>query len=97
MTKKYKIKKLTEALEKLTGKKVKLDENIDSRILRSILWNNGWNQYFAAQERLSKLLTPYRSVSELPAGVDEGTLKELSDKLIALAFEINKVSDTIAH
>ncbi len=66
---------------------------ISSAILRSVLWEKGWKQYWEAHDKLSKILDKYRSVSDLPDGTDEKTLENLSGKLINLAFEINKFMD----
>lgn len=70
-----------------------INENVETKVLRTMLWDKGWKQYWAAQDKLSKMLRRYQSVSDLPEGTDEKTLEELSNKLIALTSEINKIID----
>lgn len=56
-----------------------------------LLWTKGWKQYKEAHENLGKKLRPLISM-DLPEGIEEKTLIELSNKLIKIADEINKLS-----
>lgn len=69
------------------------DENlVNSKMLRHLLWEKGWKQYWDAEDKFRKMLDQYRSVSSLPPGTDEKTLNDLSEKLTILAEEIDKIT-----
>jgi hypothetical protein len=64
---------------------------IDSKTLRTVLWDKGWKQYFDAEDKLRKKLnSSYQSVSNLPEGTTEAELEKVSDTLVKLAAELNR-------
>ncbi len=65
--------------------------DVSLKILKSVLWEKGWNEYWEASDALKKKLDAYRSVSQLPKDVTEKSLKELSDQLSDLAERIKKI------
>jgi hypothetical protein len=76
-------------------KTIKLFEDYDpskgAPVATRLLWTKGWKKYMEAHENLGKKLKPLSSM-DIPEGIEEKTLIELSNKLIQIADEINKLS-----
>lgn len=94
------VKKLTEALEKSSGKKVILEENkpsnkITFKELKATLHDSGWGTYFKAVTKLGKTLDKYRSVTELPEGVTLKKLEALAKKLDSVALKIESINNSL--
>ena len=71
------------------------NDKISSRDLSSVLWDNGWKNYFKSEDNLKKKLNKYRSVSDLPQGIDRLQLKNLSDDLDDLSVKIEELIKSI--
>ena len=85
------IENLTESLEKLTGKKVILKEEVSYTDLKKELWEKGYEEYFDSIQKLNKVLSQYKFVSSLPKDITISKLKTLSSHLSNLADKINVI------
>lgn len=66
------------------------DKNgINFEMLKSILWQNGMQKYYASIDDLNKILEKFKSVSSLPDNVTDDGLKYLNKQLLSITKEIN--------